>query len=143
MSKLHKLLMAIGFVFAMAVPGMAADAPSAELTFSDDTIAAGVGYTWGGGKLHFAGQDYPFTVSGVSFVDVGAAHLDGSGEVFNLQRVEDFPGTYYAAAAGVTIIGGKNVAVLQNNKGVRIYVHSTSEGVKFNVSADGITLALK
>jgi hypothetical protein len=135
--------MATGLVLTMAVPAMAADAPSAQLTFSDDTIAAGVGYTWGGGKLHFAGHDYSFSVSGVSFVDVGAAHLDGSGEVYNLRRIEDFPGIYYAAAAGVTIIGGKNVAVLQNDKGVRIYVHSTSEGVKLNVSADGITLAMK
>ena len=36
---------------------------SADISFSGTDIAAGVGFTWGDGTLHFNGNDYRFTVS--------------------------------------------------------------------------------
>ena len=85
----------------------------------------------------------PFTVRGLSVVDVGLADIEGAGDVYNLRRVEDFPGNYVAAAAGATLAGGVNAAVLENQKGVRIYFHSTTQGLKLNLSANGVAVSLK
>jgi len=65
------------------------------------------------------------------------------GDVYNLRRVEDFPGTYAAVAAGATVAGGGDLAVLQNQNGVQIYVHSTTQGLKLNLFANGVAVALK
>ena len=120
-----------------------ADSPSGDITFSGGSVAAGVGYTWGGGEVHFKGKSYPFAVNGLSVVDVGAASIQGSGEVYNLKRIEDFAGNYVAAEAGAALAGGETVAVLENQNGVRIAVHSTTQGLKINLSANGVAVRLK
>jgi hypothetical protein len=120
-----------------------ADDPVATVDLSGGSIAAGVGYVWGSGSLTFEGKKYPFKLSGLSIVDVGAAHLAGSGVVYNLKTPSDFAGTYTAAAAGITIAGGGSVAVLRNEHGVVIKMLSTTEGLRFNLSANGIDIKLK
>jgi hypothetical protein len=57
--------------------------------------------------------------------------------------MQDFPGTYVSASAGATVAGGGEVVALENQKGVRILFHSTTQGLKLNLSADGVAVALK
>ena len=121
----------------------AQDKPSGTVRIESKSIAVGVGVSWGDGKLTYQGKDYVFSVSGLSVVDVGISHFDGVGDVYNLQRLQDFPGTYASAGAGTTVAGGGEVAVLENQKGVRILFHSTTQGLKLNLSADGVAVALK
>jgi hypothetical protein len=106
-------------------------------------VAAGIGYSWGGGVLHFHGKDYRFSVGGLSVVDVGAASVTGSGEVFNLNNVADFSGNYIAAGAGATIAGGGSVAVLENQHGVVIHFYSTTKGLRLHLSGSGASIKLK
>lgn len=120
-----------------------ADEPSATVDLTGGSVAAGVGYVWGHGNLTFQGQKYEFKLSGLSIVDVGAAHLAGSGVVYNLKSLGDFSGTYTAATAGLTVAGGGSVAVLRNEHGVVIKLLSTTEGLRFNLSANGINIKLK
>jgi hypothetical protein len=141
MKRIRNLLLGASLALATITPTFAAD-PSGNLTFSGGSIAAGIGFTWGSGVLHFAGHDYPFSVHGLSVADVGLAGIDGAGDVYNLQHVEDFAGSYAAAAAGVTVGEGAGFATLENPKGVRIYLHSTTKGLKINLSADGINITL-
>ena len=142
MNCIRRALMVAGVVLTVITPVLAQDR-SADITFSGGSAAAGVGYTWGDGKLHFKGKEYPFTVHGLSVVDVGLAHIEGAGDVYNLRRAEDFSGNYVAADAGATVAGGGALAVLENQKGVRIYFHSTTQGLKLNLSPDGIAVSLK
>jgi hypothetical protein len=142
MKNIRGLLIAAGLVLSAIAPA-SAQQPSGEITLSGGSVAAGIGFTWADGKLHFAGQDYPFSVRGLSVADVGIAEIDGSGDVFNLNRVQDFSGDYVAAAAGVTVGEGAAVAALENQHGVRIYLHSNTKGLKLNLSADGINIALQ
>jgi hypothetical protein len=121
----------------------ATENPDATVEFSGGTIAAGVGFVWGHGSLTFQGQKHDFKLSGLSIVDVGAAHLTGSGVVYNLRDLSDFNGTYTAAAAGITIAGGGSAAVLRNQHGVVIRLISTTEGLRFNLSANGVDIKLK
>jgi hypothetical protein len=114
-----------------------------KISFSGGSVAAGVGFTWGSGTLTFQGRSYPFSVKGLSVVDVGIASVEGEGTVYNLTNLSDFAGNYVAAGAGATIAGGGTVAVLQNQHGVVIHFHSTTAGLKLSLSASGIAFALK
>ena len=113
------------------------------LTFSGGSMAAGVGYTWGHGVLTYQNRDYPFSVEGLSVVDVGVAKISGAGEVYNLKSLEAFSGNYVAAGAGATLAGGGSVAALENQNGVIIHFHSTTEGLKLNLSPAGVAIRLK
>jgi len=146
MNRMYKRFLPAALVMALAVsPAVVALARSddATITFSGGSVATGIGYTWGKGVLHFKGKDYPFTVDGLSIVDVGAAHIEGTGEVFNLQTLDNFAGNYVAAGAGATLAGGGSVAALENQAGVIIHFHSTTQGLKLALSANGISIKLK
>ncbi len=69
--------------------------------------------------MTFAGQVYPITVGGLGVVAGG----EMEGVAYNLRSPADIAGTYGAAGAGFTIVGGARVAQLQNENGVIIQVH--------------------
>jgi hypothetical protein len=117
--------------------------PSGSITLSGGSVAAGIGYVWGRGTLKYGDKHYKFKLSGVSVVDIGAASITASGDVYNLAAVQDFDGLYQATVAGATIGGGGSVAYLSNGKGVVIKLQSTTEGLRFNLSADGVRIKLK
>jgi hypothetical protein len=117
--------------------------PDATLTLSGGSVAAGIGYTWGHGELKTADQSQKFSIKGVSIVDVGATGFDASGNVYNLKTVADFSGNYVAAGAGVAVVNGVTAVYLRNEHGVVIKLIANTKGIKFNLSADGVRIALK
>ena len=121
----------------------AAEDPDATINLTGGSIAAGVGYVWGNGDLVYKGKTYKFKLSGVSIVDVGAAHITASGVVYNLKDIANFNGNYATATAGITVAGGGSAAVLKNQNGVVIKLLATTEGLRFNLSADGVSIKLK
>jgi hypothetical protein len=121
----------------------AADEADATVELTAGSVAAGVGYVWGNGDLIYKGQKHQFTLSGVSIVDVGAARIAASGVVYHLKNLSDFDGNYSAVTAGITVGGGGSAALLRNQHGVVIKLLSTTEGLRFNLSANGIGIKLK
>jgi len=117
--------------------------PDGTVTLKGGSVAAGIGYTWGSGELEFEGARHPFSIKGVSVLDVGATDYTATGHVYNLKKLSDFAGNYAAAAAGVTVAGGGTASYLKNEHGVVIRLHATDVGLKFNLSADGVHIALK
>jgi hypothetical protein len=141
---LAALLIAGGLAVPAASHADAARAaPDAALSLSGGAVAAGVGFVWGSGELDYKGAPHAVKVSGLSVVDVGAAKISASGSVYNLKALKDFDGTYTAFAAGATIAGGGGVAYLKNQNGVVIKLNSTSTGLRFNLSANGVTLKVE
>ena len=102
-----------------------------------------MGYVWGDGNLIYKGQRYQFKLSGVSIVDVGAARIAASGVVYHLKNLSDFDGNYSAVTAGITVASGGSAALLKNQHGVVIKLLSTTEGLRFNLSANGIDVKVK
>jgi hypothetical protein len=151
MRNLVLLLMACallsGAVFANdqnAAPPVAADAqPDGTLVLNGGSVAAGVGYVWGHGDLTYSDGPHKFSISGVSIVDAGAASITATGNVYNLKKLSDFAGNYVAASAGLTVAGGGSVAYLKNEHGVVIKLVSTAVGLRFNLSATGVSVKLK
>jgi hypothetical protein len=116
--------------------------PDATINLTGGSVAAGIGYVWADGKLTYQGKTYPVKLSGVSVVDVGAAHITATGNVYNLTTLKDFDGNYTAASAGLTVGGGGSAAILRNEHGVVIKLLSTTEGLRFNLSADGVNIKI-
>lgn len=116
--------------------------PDATLDVDAGSVAVGIGVLWGHGNLSYNGAKHLFRISGVSLADIGAAHLDAKGEVYNLSKLDDFGGIYTTVAAGVTIAGGGSAAVLRNERGVVIRLVSKNSGLRLNLSAEKISLKL-
>jgi hypothetical protein len=117
--------------------------PAGTITINARSVAVGVGYTWGGGRLSYHGHHYNFDVKGLSVLDVGASRIYGHGTVYNLKRLSDFNGTYAAADASATAGKGSGVEYLRNANGVVIKVDDTTRGAELQASADGVQLTLK
>jgi len=123
---------------------VASDAqPDGTVVLSGGAVAAGIGYVWGHGALTYQGGPHDFSISGVSIVDAGAANISASGTVYNLKNLSDFAGNYTAVSAGLTIAGGGSASYLKNEHGVIIKLVSTTVGLRFNLSADGVHVKLK
>jgi hypothetical protein len=136
---------ALFLVLAFATTAVAADkaTPSGKVTIESRSIAAGVGVTWGDGKLTFKGKVYPFSIDGLSLVDWGIAKVSANGDVYNLTDPAKLAGTYVAAEAGLTLAGGMGGMVLRNENGVVLHVRSTSRGARLTLGTSGLKITMK
>ena len=133
------------FVVAIATTAISGEArkPSGRVTMESRSIAAGIGVTWGDGKLTFKGKEHLFTVNGLSVVDWGISRASAVGDVYNLTDVSKFAGTYAAAEAGFTLAGGTGGITMRNSEGVIINLRSTSRGASLTLGTAGLTIAMK
>jgi len=110
---------------------------------SSSAVAVGIGVTWGDGTLSYQGQKYPFSVNGLSVIDLGISTVTATGEVSNLNKVEDFSGNYAAGEAGIALAGGQSDVIMKNEHGVVLKLHGTQQGVRLTLAAQGVSLKLK
>jgi hypothetical protein len=99
-------LVALSCLTVLSV-AVAADepAPSGTVAISSKTVAIGIGVSWGDGTLTVQGKTYPFSVDGLSVVDLGVSNITSNGEVFNLKPRQISAGNYAAGEAGIAIGG--------------------------------------
>ena len=133
------------WLVAVATTANAAETakPSAKVSIESRSIAAGIGVTWGDGKLNFKGKNLAFSIDGLTLVDFGISKASAAGEVYNLTDVSKFEGTYVAAEAGITLAGGMGGMVLRNQNGVVMHLHSVSRGAKLQLGTSGLTIKMK
>jgi hypothetical protein len=135
------------FFLAMAVATTAVAAekatPSGKVTMETTSIAAGVGVSWGDGKLTLKGKTYPFSIDGLSLVNWGISKAQATGDVYNLTDVSKFGGTYVAAEAGLTLAGGMGGMVLRNENGVIMHLRSISQGAQLQLGTSGLVIKPK
>jgi hypothetical protein len=106
-------------------------------------VSAGliVGAGGGGGTVTCAGQVYPVTVGGIGIGVIGFGGGEMDGIAYNVRTPADIAGTYGAAGAGFTVVGGPHVAQLQNERGVILQVHGVQIGLEVNLDLAGMTLS--
>ena len=117
--------------------------PDATFRLHEGSVAAGIGFSWGGGTLTYKGKDYPVDVKGLSVGDVGITKIEATGKVYNLKSIGDFDGNYTGVAAGATAAGGGSVSTMRNQAGVTIDVIATTQGVKVVLGGGGVDLKIK
>ena len=115
---------------------------TAEVTFVSSSASLGLGYTWGHGVLTYGGRQYPFEVAGASAAAVGFSSGKSIGKVYNLQRIEDFPGTYWALSGEATIGRGVSGSLMENDDGVRIRLDESRTGGRLAASPSRLTIRL-
>jgi hypothetical protein len=145
MKTLKQVIMAVALVAVSAANAAAAEGqkPSGNVTIESRSIAAGIGVSWGDGKLSFQGKEYPFSIDGLTLVDFGISKASATGEVYNLTDLSKFAGTYVAAEAGFALAGGMGGMVLRNQNGVVMHVHSTTRGARLQLGTSGLSIKLK
>jgi len=136
-------LMLVGLLTLTLGVARAAETPDASISLSADSVAAGIGISWGSGTLTYKGKTYPISVDGLSVGDAGISKISASGKVYNLNKVEDFNGNYTGVAAGATVGGGGSVSAMQNQNGVRVELVTTTQGLKFTLGANGVNMKIK
>ncbi len=113
--------------------------PSGTVTGSVKTIGFIVSARWGTGVLTLDnGDQRRFHVVGAKALETGAAKNDFVGEVYNLENVGDFEGTYWGASKNINLGPiGKGEAVANNARCVVIKLRMTGTGLKVSGPAPG------
>ena len=143
-----KLVKFMAIVAALATITLAAITPSqAQTTCSIrlHIVKAGfiVGAGGGSGTLVCHGRAYRLSVGGIGLGSLGVAAADLAGTASNVHNPASVAGVYGAAGAGVTFVGGGQVATLQNQNGVVLRLSGGQVGFQVSLGLAGMTLALQ
>jgi hypothetical protein len=110
----------------------------------------GMGRTMGEGRLALLdGVAHAFNVSGLNLQGRagGSIDVEAKGEVYHLQRLEDFAGTYRRTIGAVDPERSTNTLMLENDQGVLIVVTVTAAieqtDVRLMPSESGVTVKLR
>jgi hypothetical protein len=110
----------------------------------------GMGRTTGEGQLtKLDGTAHAFSVSGLNLQGSvgGSIDLEARGEVYHLQRLEEFAGTYRRFMGAVDPERPTNTLMLENDQGVLIVVTVTAAieqtDVRILPSESGVTVKLR
>jgi len=147
MRKATVIVNGVGLCLVALLVGMstisAQEGTTGKVTLESKSVAIGVGVSWGDGVLEYRGKKYPFTIDGLSVLDLGVAKVSAQGTVTNLKKLEDFNGNYVLAATGGAVGGGAGVAALKNQNGVEMALTATGQGVKLSIAQGGVAFKLK
>lgn len=112
--------------------------PTGTIEVSAEQLRLILGGASGKGVLNYQGKQYPFTLKAATVGGVGYTKITATGDVYFLNKLEDFAGTYSAATIGAALGGGVGGSQYENNKGVFISVKSKTEGVALNLGLGGV-----
>ena len=138
-------LMILGALVTLSAAPVRADDKKIDgtLKLSEGSFAAGIGWSWGHGTLTYKGKAYKVKVEGLSVGEVGLTNVKAKGNVYNLNKLEDFDGVYAAGGAGATAGKGKGASALTNANGVSVLLTSTTKGASLKIAAEGIKLQIE
>ena len=117
--------------------------PSGTVEINETQFALIMGGSVGGGSLRFKGNRYDFKTSGLKVGSIGVAKVAAVGEVYDLRRVSDFPGTYAKASADSALGDGVGGLILKNEHGVVMRLESTLQGVALTLGVEGLTVKME
>lgn len=116
--------------------------PSASITV-DSMQAAYYGSASGGtGRINYRGVTRDFTINSLGAGGTGAQSI-AAVEVYNLDSLADFPGTYTGLRSGFTLFKGKMHERLKNEKGTVIYLTGRTKGLASSSGLSKVVITLK
>ena len=135
-------------VTALLVGGLAlaagAKQPVGKVSIEEKQFGLILGGSTGSGTLTFHGKKYPFKLKGLSAgLDVGVSKMSAVGEVYDLKKVSQFPGTFTKFEASIALGGGVGGLRLQNENGVIMNLRSRTKGLDLNLgNVTGVTVTM-
>lgn len=98
----------------------------------------------GGGTLHFQGRSYRFSIGGLGVGGFGVSRMEATGDVYNLHRLDQFPGAYGSARYGAAFGDqGGGQLWLQNPQGVILALRARRQGLAVSLGADAVIIDFK
>jgi hypothetical protein len=97
----------------------------------------------GEGTLIFQGWQYRFQADRMILSGMGGQEVELEGTVYNLEKVEDFEGTYKAVAADMKEGEGLQGLWVENEKGVSVHILSRGQDLTIRLKAEGSIVTLK
>jgi len=139
------LLLAAALLASGLVLAAEAKQPVGKVSIEEEQFGLILGGSIGSGSLTFEGKEHPFKLKGLSAgVNVGISKMSAVGEVYDLNAVSDFPGTYTKLDASVALGGGMGGLRLKNENGVVMTLHSRTKGLDLNLGKiSGITITME
>lgn len=133
---------AIGLALAvLAVLPVSADDPklSGKVQIEQVQIAFIGSGNLGGGTLQYGGKTYSFTIGGLGVGGFGISKMQAVGEVYDLNDVRNFAGTYLQVRTGIAIadVGGGQLW-LRNANGVYLHLQTKRQGLALSLGGDAI-----
>jgi hypothetical protein len=116
---------------------------SAQVTIDETQVMLILGGSDGSGLLDFDGNTHAFSIGGVKLGGIGIATSRFTGNVYNLNKLEDFPGIYFEADAAVTVVKGAGGTWMKNDKGVSIHLKASNSGLALGMGVEGVEIKLK
>ena len=99
--------------------------------------------TGGEGVLTYRGKNYPFKVGGVGIGGIGLSTIDAQGEVYNLNVLVQFSGTYGQARYGFAIGTSSGGDLwMQNEAGVILHLKAKREGLILSLGGDAVVISM-
>ena len=96
----------------------------------------------GTGTLTLRGWEYPFEVSNMALSGIGPGDLQLEGDVYNVNEVSDFEGTYKITTAQTDAKKGDQAFWAENEKGVRVHIWAHGQDVTIRMNAGGAIVKL-
>jgi hypothetical protein len=136
-------LIAAAMPLIAANPVPAADEPDATITIDETQVMALIGGSMGGGTLLLDGESHTFKTGGLSLgASAGVHKIHITGNVYHLEKLKHFPGTYLEAEASATVVKGSGGMWLVNTHGVTLHLTSSNEGLALSLAAEGLKISM-
>ena len=116
---------------------------SGTVTIDETQVMFIVGGDLGKGTLNFQGKSHDFKTGGLKLGGIGVHKVHLTGDVYKLNKVADFAGTYFVAEAGITVVKGVGGFWFKNSKGVTLHLKASAEGVALAVGVEGLKITMK
>jgi hypothetical protein len=144
---------AVCAVLALPLAALAQDKPSGKALPVEEKPTGNVNMEFGqggfilsasggSGTLIFNGRKYSFRIGSLGVGGFGVSKVTAVGDVYNLKRIEDFPGGYFQARAGYAAGDGKGRLWLENTHGVVLKLRAKTKGLALNLGADGLMIEM-
>ena len=117
--------------------------PSATVEIKETQFGFILNGDIGHGTLNYNGDKKLFHMHGAKLGGMGITGQDIVGEVYNLERVEDFDGLYFKAEAGMTIVAGDKTGTwLKNDDGTVMHLKAVSgKGLALSIGVEGVNIS--
>lgn len=111
------------------------------VSFNSTSVAVGIGYEWGEGKLTmYDGSTYDFDFDGISMLDVGISLVKAEGNAFRVIESKDIEGVYWVAEIGISYGDGVSAITMKNSNNVILRLSSKLKGMKATLAAERLRI---
>lgn len=140
----HAVLLVAPLVLFASLAALAEKAPSGSVVIDETQIMWVVGGDIGGGTLQFQAESYKFNTDGIKLGGFGVHQVKLTGDVYDLNDVEDFPGVYAVVEEGATFVDtSQGDFLMQNDNGVTLHLKSGSAGLALDLGAEGLVISME